>query len=182
VQDERVDPEVEMIELVKPTATPQTSVFERIPGEVEIHELHPREAAVIRVEVPVDGLPKAIGQALADIEAAMRGAGVALAGPPFTRYQAFGQPDVIAEVGFPVMRPAPTVGLVEPVRLPGGRVASIVHVGPFDTIDQTYDHLQCVLDDSGLHAAGAMWEVYWSDPSAEPDPATWRTEILVPLG
>jgi AraC family transcriptional regulator len=26
-----------------------------------------------------------------------------------------------------------------------------------------------------------MWETYLSDPTVEPDPATWRTEIVWPL-
>ena len=34
----------------------------------------------------------------------------------------------------------------------------------------------------GVQPLGPMWEIYWSDPEAEPDPATWRTEILVPIG
>ncbi len=170
-----------MVELVKPAAVQPTAVFERAPGEVEIHELHPSEAAVIRVDVPVDELPAAIGEALQQIAQAMAGAGVALSGPPFTRYHAFGQPEVSAEIGFPVMRPAPSVGRVEPVRLPGGRVASVVHKGPYETIDQTYDHLQRALDASGLHPTGPMWEVYWTDPQTEPDSSNWRTEILVPL-
>jgi effector-binding domain-containing protein len=176
-----VDQEAEMVELVHPSAVQPTAVFERTPGEIEIHELHPREAAVVRVEVPVAGLPTAIGDALREIAERMEAAGVELAGPPFTRYHAFGQPDVVAEIGFPVMRPAPAAGRVEPVCLPGGRVASIVHLGPFETIDQAYDQLQRTLDASGMHATGPMWEVYWSDPAAEPDPATWRTEVLVPL-
>lgn len=28
--------------------------------------------------------------------------------------------------------------------------------------------------------AGDLWEVYFSDPASEPDPATWRTEIVQP--
>jgi len=25
-----------------------------------------------------------------------------------------------------------------------------------------------------------LWQVYFSDPASEPDPATWRTEIVQP--
>jgi hypothetical protein len=32
----------------------------------------------------------------------------------------------------------------------------------------------------GGELAGNAWEVYLSDPSAQPDPATWRTEIVQP--
>jgi effector-binding domain-containing protein len=37
------------------------------------------------------------------------------------------------------------------------------------------------IGDWGHEPAGPMWEVYWTDPSAEPNPSTWRTEILIPV-
>jgi effector-binding domain-containing protein len=171
-----------MVEMLQPTAVEPTAVFDRTPGELEIHELHPREAAIIRVAVPLAGMPAAIGDALGEVARCMGEAGVTLAGPPFTRYLAFSPEQIVAEAGFPVLRPAPAIGRVEPATLPGGRTASMVHPGPFETIERTYAHLMASLADVGLQPSGPMWEVYWSDPEAEPDPATWRTEILVPLG
>jgi effector-binding domain-containing protein len=32
----------------------------------------------------------------------------------------------------------------------------------------------------GGEPAGGLWQVYFSDPASEPDPATWRTEIVQP--
>jgi AraC family transcriptional regulator len=55
-------------------------------------------------------------------------------------------------------------------------------VGPYEALEGTYAALQAWLDEVGATASGPMWEVYWSDPGAEPDPARWRTELLVPLG
>ncbi len=170
-----------MVELLQPSAVTPTPVFDRVAGEVEIHELQPQEAAIIRVDVPFAELPAAIGQALIEVNDQMAAAGVDLAGPPFTRYPSVDPAGIRAECGFPVMRPAPDVGRVEPARLPGGRAASVIHVGPYDTLDQTYDRLQRSLDRSALHASGPMWEVYWTDPDMEPDQERWRTEIIIPL-
>ena len=75
----------------------------------------------------------------------------------------------------------PRMGRVVPGRLPGGRVASIVHIGPFDGLEQTYGLMHRWLAELGLQPTGPLWEVYWSDPEAEPDPATWRTEIFAPI-
>ncbi len=169
-----------MVELLHPVADEPTAIFERAPGSIEVHELHPREVAVIRVDVPVAELPRAIGEAIGEVESRMAEAGVEMAGPPFARYLGFG-PVVAAEIGCPVRRPAPHVGRVFPAQLPGGRIASILHVGPYETINDTYARLEAWLADTGATAGGPMWEVYWSDPVAEPDPATWRTEVLVPL-
>jgi effector-binding domain-containing protein len=170
-----------MVELLHPVADEPPAVFERTPGEVQIHQLHPREIAIVRVDVPPAQLPEAIGEAIGEIEARMTEAGVEVAGPPFARYLDLGPLRIVAEIGCPVWRPAPHVGRVYPGRLGGGRAASIVHVGPYDGLAATYERLQRWLDEGGAHGTGPMWEVYWSDPVAEPDPATWRTEILIPL-
>jgi effector-binding domain-containing protein len=170
-----------MVELLRPAVVPPTPVFDRAAGEVEIHELHPQEAAIIRVQGPLAELPDAIGGALREVHEQMTAAGVDLAGAPFTRYPSFDPDSGTAEVGFPVMRPAPAVGRVEPSRLPGGPVASVIHLGPYETLGESYERLNRTLEGSGMHASGPMWEVYWTDPSMEPDPARWRTEIIVPL-
>jgi effector-binding domain-containing protein len=170
-----------MVVLLRPTAVKPRPIFDRTAGDVEIHELHPQEAAIIRVDAPVAELPSVIGDALREVSERMATAGVDLAGPPFTRYPSFGPDTVTAECGFPVMRPAPVAGRVVSLLLPGGLAASIIHLGPYETLDQTYDQLQRSLDGSGLHAAGPMWEIYWTDPGMEPDAQRWRTEIVVPL-
>ena len=65
--------------------------------------------------------------------------------------------------------------------LPGGSVASTVHVGPYDAMVPGY---QAVLSWIAAHdgeVVGDAWEVYLSHPIVEPDPATWRTEIVQPF-
>lgn len=170
-----------MVETIHPSMADAPRIYERAGGVIEIHELHPRETAIIRLDAPPDDLQKAIPEALAEVAQAMQDAGVELAGPPYTRYVEWGPDQVIAEVGFPVLRPAPKVGRVIPGRLPGGRVASVVHVGPYETIADTYGRLERRLSELGHGEVGPMWECYWSDPQAEPDPATWRTEIITPI-
>jgi effector-binding domain-containing protein len=169
-----------MTDLLHAVAAEPQAVFDRLHATPEIHRLPMRETAVIAVDVASDDLSTALGTAIAEVEAAMTEAGVTLAGPPFARYLAV-EPRVRAEIGFPVLRPSPHVGRVFPGTLPGGRVASVVHVGPFDRLQQTYAVLFRWLAELGLQPTGPVWEVYWSDPEAEPDPATWRTEIFAPI-
>jgi effector-binding domain-containing protein len=169
-----------MTELLHPVDGDPRPTDERPSAEPEIRRLPMRETAFVAVDVAPGELPAAIGGALREVEAAMREAGVGLAGPPFARYLAF-EPRIRAEVGFPVLRPAPHVGRVEPGRLPGGRIGSIVHIGPYEGLARTYERLHRWLAELGQRPAGPMWEVYWSDPETEPDPATWRTEIFAPV-
>ena len=160
----------------------EPSVFERPAGEVELREVPATATAVVRVSTTPTGLKAEIGDALHEIELLTARAAVGSVGPPFTRYLDWSEGHVVAEIGIPVARPMPAAGRVEPSELPGGRVASVVHVGPYETIATTYGLMAARLDELGLHAAGPMWEVYWSDPERQPDPATWRTEILYPVG
>lgn len=158
-----------------------TTAFTREAGVVELRTLHERDAAIVRVEIAQAELKDAIGVALREIADAGREAAVAWAGPPFVRYLSWGGPRLVAEVGVPVTRPMPHLGRVESGRLPGGTVASVIHVGPYETIAATYGQAMQRIGELGHAPTGPMWEVYWSDPSAEPDPSTWRTEILIPV-
>jgi AraC family transcriptional regulator len=169
-----------MTDLLHPVSHDPGAGSDRPGGSPEIHRLAMRETAVIVIDVPPADIGPAVGGAIGEVEAAMRTAGVDLGGPPFARYLAF-EPTIRAEIGFPVLRPAPDIGRVIPGRLPGGRVASIVHIGPYDTLERSYSELVRWLAELGLHPSGPLWEVYWSDPEEEPDPAAWRTEIFAPI-
>ena len=158
-----------------------TTAFTRAPGEVELRTLHERDAAIVRVDTAVAELKDAIGAALQEIADAGREAAVGWAGPPFVRYLDWGDGRVVAEIGIPVTRPMPHVGRVGSGRLPGGTVASMIHVGPYETIGDTYGLAMRRIGELGHAQAGPMWEVYWTDPAAEPDASRWRTEILIPV-
>lgn len=41
---------------------------------------------------------------------------------------------------------------------------------------------QTWLVDSGASPGGAPWEVYLTDPGEVPDPADWKTQVLLPIG
>jgi effector-binding domain-containing protein len=84
------------------------------------------------------------------------------------------------EAGFPASRPVEGSGDVQPSELPGGQVAVTVHTGPYGQMEPGYQALASWVTDHGGEAIGGAWEVYFSDPSTQPDPATWRTEIIQP--
>ena len=66
------------------------------------------------------------------------------------------------------------------VTLPGGPAATTVHIGPYDDMVAGYRAVAGWITDHGGEAVGDPWEVYFSDPTTQPDPATWRTEIVQP--
>jgi effector-binding domain-containing protein len=101
-------------------------------------------------------------------------------GPPFARYHLLDGGRFEVEAGFPAARPIEGDGDMQPSRLPGGPVAVTIHVGPYDQMEPVYQALASWVIEHGGELAGDAWEVYFSDPAAEPDPATWRTEVVQP--
>ncbi|HRA35196.1 MAG TPA: GyrI-like domain-containing protein [Acidimicrobiales bacterium] len=138
-------------------------------------------AAAIRAEVPMAELPGVFDRAFPEVMRAVGVQGVPITGPPFGFYPRMPGDTVAVLVGFPVAGPISADGEVEPFELPGGRVVTGTHVGPYDGLAQTYEELVAWSQAEGLTLAEGMWETYVSDPSAEPDPNTWRTLIVWPL-
>ena len=84
------------------------------------------------------------------------------------------------EAGFPVTPAIPGEGELEASMLPGGEAAATTHIGPYDAMRPTYEAITEWLGEHDAVPAGAPWEVYLSDPDDQPDPATWRTDIIQP--
>lgn len=147
----------------------------------EIVELDAQEAIAVRGDVAVADLPGFFERAFHESAAAAAAADVEIVGPPFGFYPEMPTEIVAVEAGFPVSAPTEPEGDAHRLVLPAGRAVQVTHVGPFDTLEQTYDELQSWMAEHGIEPAAAMWECYLSDPEAEPDPADWRTLIVWPI-
>lgn len=147
----------------------------------EIIELEPQEAIAVRGDVVMADLPEFFGRAFHEAAEAASAAGVEIVGPPFGFYPEMPAETVAVEAGFPVSAPAGSHGNAHRLVLTGGRAVQAVHVGTYDTMENTYRDLQSWMAEQGLHPAVGMWECYLSDPQVEPDPATWRTRIVWPI-
>jgi len=81
-----------------------------------------------------------------------------------------------------VSSPVTDVDDVVASSLPGGRVVEAVHVGPYDTLAETYREVEQWMVGQGLRPGAVTWESYLTDPAAQPDPSTWRTLVMWPVG
>jgi effector-binding domain-containing protein len=147
----------------------------------EIVELEPQEAIAVRGDVRIADLAAFFERAFHEAADAAVATGVEIVGPPFGFYPEMPTDTVVVEAGFPVSAPVRTEGNAHRIVLPGGRAVQAVHIGPYDTMEQSYDQLQSWMAAHGLQPAVGMWECYLSDPEAEPDPARWRTRIVWPV-
>ncbi|MFP3712598.1 GyrI-like domain-containing protein [Puerhibacterium sp. TATVAM-FAB25] len=159
-------------------------------GEILVLE-HEEQAVVgVRQVVRRDQLPAVVGRTVPIVAAALQRLGASPAGPPYARYRgAFGD-TVDVEVGFPVVDALPGEALelkqvaegevvVEP--LPAVRAAEAVHVGAYEGLEGAYDRLAAWLGRHGLEPLDQSWEFYESGPSSDPDPAAWRTRLVMPV-
>jgi effector-binding domain-containing protein len=146
-----------------------------------VETIEPEPAAALHAEVPMDEIRAVFDRGFSEVMRVTRAQGVAITGPPFGFYPRMPTDTVEVAVGFPVSTAVAPDGDVSPFELPGGRVVTGTHVGPYETLQATYRELTEWAAAQGHALAGHMWESYLTDPRAEPDSAAWQTRITWPL-
>jgi effector-binding domain-containing protein len=147
--------------------------------EVRIERMRPQLTAVVRGELPAGQLSQWIADAYAVVFEHLHRAGIRPMGPPFARYT-FLADTVAIEAGVPVAVELSGDGRVEPSSLPGGPAACTTHIGRYEDLEHAVGAVTGWLSRRGLQPAGPHWEIYYTDPVAEPDPSRWRTDVVLP--
>jgi len=84
--------------------------------------------------------------------------------------------DVEVEALLPVDRAVPGPG-VEAGRLPAGRLAVVLHAGPYDGVVAAHGLLGEWAATHGVEPGGSLQEFYLVGPHHTPTTAAWRTEV-----
>ena len=149
-------------------------------SKIELRVLPSHHTAAVRETVTQDDLTEALGRMFQSVKAALGRQGVEPDGSPFARYHTFGE-EIDLEAGVVVSSAIQPDGVVKPGELPAGPAAIAVHAGPYEGLAATYDAIDRWIKGTGRTASGGPWEIYLTDPSAEPDPTKWLTEIIWPV-
>lgn len=147
--------------------------------EIETRVLAKQDTAVVEAVLHGPELPHWLAAVYHDIATYLERIGVEMAGPPFVRY-AFRDATIDVQAGFPVVTPVAGEGRIVPSSLPAGPVAITTHYGPYDRLVAAYDAIATWLKEHGYEPAGPHWEIYYTDPNAEPNPTKWRTDLVMP--
>ena len=143
---------------------------------IDLVDLQEQPAAAVRGHVPADGIAGFLGEAFGEVARVTAEQGLRVAGAPFGRYRPTGDGGMDVEAGFPVRGEVTSSGRVEPVILPGGRMARTLHVGDYAQVGAAYAAVQTWLVENGYVGAGEPWESYLDGPDV-PQP---RTELFFP--
>jgi AraC family transcriptional regulator len=151
---------------------------------IKIRELTPQPVLVTRRRMKRDAIAQNLGPMFGDVFLFGQQAGVALGGPPLARYMEFGPGMVTIDAGVPIATEFAgddPSGKVRGEALPGGMVATTMHIGPYDKLTEAHAAMEVWIDEQGLRSRGPLWESYVTDPADYPDPNDWKTEIFWPV-
>lgn len=85
-----------------------------------------------------------------------------------------GESTMAVDFGVQVTRPFEQSGEVFPTETPAGRVASALHVGPYERLGDTHQAIQTWTAANKMTLAGKSWEIYgdWNE-----DPTKLETQV-----
>ncbi|MBI5031994.1 MAG: GyrI-like domain-containing protein [Chloroflexi bacterium] len=145
----------------------------------EIKEQPAQPALIVRTHAAVQDLPQLFGKTYGDIMQYMTELGEQPAGMPFAAYYNMDMQNLDIEIGFPVARKLAGKGNIQAGEFPGGKLATTLHIGPYDQCGAAYNDLSNWIKEHGYEPTGIAYEVYMDGPDTPPQKI--RTQIIYPL-
>lgn len=143
----------------------------------EILRRDPVPTAVVRGSARMEELPHLFDRAYPLVASVLAEQGV----PPLEAVGYYLSPPgdtMDLEVGFTTAAPAQEDGEVVVSSLPGGDVARLSHVGPYDELARSWGVLADWIQEQGRRPGPTYWETYVTEPTPETDPRTLRTDLF----
>ena len=154
-----------------------------MPYEVHVEEVNPQNVAAVRIRTNLSKISSDIGAGFGTLMQGLHRGGAVPSGAPLAVYH-----DVIdqetdgdIEVCVPVGSPLSGGSDVYTRELEGGRVATTMHLGPYEEISAAYQTLTSWIAENGHEIAGPPREIYLNDPQ-QVAPAELQTRIEYPIG
>ena len=149
-------------------------------NKYEVKDIPTRKTLTVRTRSPVQNLPIVLGEAYGAIMTYLGELGEDPTGMPFVIYYNMDMQDLDIEIGFPVSKELPDKDTMKTSEIPAGKYATTLHVGPYETMEPTYNAFNKWLEDNGHETIGTAIEFYLNDPR-EVGPENTKTEIQFPL-
>ena len=151
-----------------------------MPYPCELKEQPAQPTLAIRTRASVEELEHVLGEAYGTIGRYLEELEEPCAGPPYTAYYNEDMQDLDIEIGFPVAHELPGRGEIQAGEIPGGKIATCLHTGPYDQVGPAYEAISRWMEENGYEPAGPAYEIYLNDPEEVP-PEELQTLIMFPL-
>jgi effector-binding domain-containing protein len=140
--------------------------------QIQVQSLAPQPLAVVRLRASAAELSRVIPAACGEVWAFVRAVPIENAGRHVAVYL---DAEINIECGVEVAGPFPSDGRVVPSATPSGRIASTIHMGPYQLLGNAHAAIRQWCRDNGQASCGPNWEMYghWND-----DPAQVRTDVF----
>ena len=147
-----------------------------MPYSMQVLHLDPVRTAVIQGCVPARELARFVPAACGEVWSFIRSTGLPRPGRHLALYLD-GKGTV--EVGAEVSEPFVGTERVRCSELPGGRVVTTVHYGPYRRLAEAHAAIRDWCDTQGHRYSGVSWEIYghWEE-SWNADPSKIRTDVF----
>jgi effector-binding domain-containing protein len=144
----------------------------------EVIDVPAQTTAVIRLRIPCEECPQQFGPAVQELFAELGRQGIAPAGPAFDHHFAIPDTHFDFEIGIPTSKPATRNGRVIASERPALRAAKAVLVGDYEQLPEAWPQFMQWTADQGLETVTDFWQIFAKGPESDPDPASWRTELI----
>lgn len=136
----------------------------------------------MRRRVKHDEVAGALGEMIPAVFGFATQRGIAMQGPPMSRYSDFSAGGMTIDAGLPVPAGTKGEGEIQVETVAAGPVVGTMHVGPYDQLHEAHAAVESHMTDNALKLRGGYcYEVYLTDPGQVPDPAQWKTEVYRPI-
>ena len=142
-----------------------------------VKEIESQPMLSIRAQTVFENIGPEMGKLFPRIMGYITKIGAKPAGMPLALYHHFGSDGVDMECAIPMAHPVEGSGDIVTGNTPSGKVAVATYIGPYTRLMEAYDALEEWMKAEGLTPNGPPWEVYVTDPGAEPDSSKWQTDV-----
>jgi effector-binding domain-containing protein len=149
--------------------------------QIQVRNVPPQKVLLLKGQSSVQKIGQDMGFMFEQVYGYLGKKGIQPAGPPIALYFSEPGPEWAIGVAVPVPEGTPGQGTIESTTLPGGKMVSAMHIGPYEKLSESWDELSAWMKKSEYRPAGPGREVYILGPPQESEPAKFQTELLWPV-
>ena len=146
-----------------------------------IIDVSARLIAVLPITVARDKIRTVMSPGIQELKAILKDQNIAPTGTWFTHHFRRPTDTFDFEIGITVALPVAASGRVGPATMPAMCATRAIYSGAYEGLTPAWGEFLDWIEANGYQRTPDLWEHYLSGPEANPDPTTWRTELIQPL-